>query len=538
MIQRASLLQRVSNTRLARQAANWLFGRYARRRVDALDHRSAALSQEKMLNGLLRQAAETRFGRDHDFAAIRTIADYQQRVPLREYEAFWKEYWQPSFPHLTNVTWPGQVPYLALSSGTTSGATKFVPVSKAMLTSNRRAALTSLAWFHANSPDAVLFSGRMFFLGGSTDLRCPDPGFPQTRAGDLSAIASRTIHPILRPYIYPPPAVALLADWDEKLDRLARPSIHEPVTLVSGVPSWLLVLFERLRQLTGREQIVDIWPSLRVVVHGGTRFDPYRALFRRVVGECIPFLETYPASEGFIAAEDPRYGLLRLIPDHGVFFEFVPVGELGQDRPTRHTIAEIVRGVQYAVVLTTCAGLWSYILGDTVCFERREPPLLRFTGRTRQYLSAFGEHLIGEEVERAITEAANATGVDVTDFHVGPVFSDSAEVSGRHRFLVEFAQPPTVVAEFTRVLDEALCRINEDYRAHRAGELALGGPEVIAVRTGGFAEWMRSRGKLGGQHKVPRLDNTGQLTTELMNWLQARRLAPGVPAARSLSLTE
>jgi hypothetical protein len=239
-----------------------------------------------------------------------------------------------------------------------------------------------------------------------------------------------------------------------------------------------------------------------------------------LVGDGVHFLETYPASEGFIAAEDPRHGLLRLIPDHGVFFEFVPVGELGQGQPTRHTVADIVPGLQYAVVLTTCAGLWGYVLGDTVCFERRDPPLLRFTGRTRQFLSAFGEHLIGEEVERAVAQAAAVIGADVTDFHVGPIFPDSAGAAGHHCYLVEFAGPPQGVESFAREVDVVLCRINEDYRAHRARDLTLRGPEVVPIRRGGFADWMRSRGKLGGQHKVPRMDNSGRLTEELTDWFR------------------
>jgi hypothetical protein len=505
---------------LARRAADAIFGHYARRRASLLDRRPAAALQEQTLHRLVRQAAGTRFGRDHGFAAIRTVADYQRRVPLRDYEAFWAEYWRPSFPHLTDSTWPGQVPYLALSSGTTTGSTKYIPVSAAMLASNRRAALTGLAWFRAAHPDAALFTGRMFFLGGSTDLSLPDASCPRTLAGDLSGIATREVPAVLRPYAYPPPDLALLSDWEEKLGRLVRQSAALPITLVSGVPSWLLVLFERLRQLTGRERIAEVWPTLRVVFHGGTRFDPYRGLFRRLVGDGIHFLETYPASEGFVAAEDPRHGLLRLIPDHGVFFEFVPVGELGHERPTRHTVADVVTGVQYAVVLTTCAGLWGYVLGDTVCFERRDPPLLRFTGRTRQFLSAFGEHLIGEEVERAVAQAAGAIGADVVDFHVGPVFPGPAGTAGHHRYLVEFARPQRDIGSFARELDAALCRANEDYRAYRAGDLTLRGPEVVPVRGGGFADWMRSRGKLGGQHKVPRMDNTGWLTEELTAWFR------------------
>src|SRR5262249_22207964 len=261
-----------------------------------------------------------------------------------------------------------------------------------------------------------------------------------------------------------------------------------------------------------RERIDEVWPTLRVVVHGGTCFDPYAALFRRLVGPTVRFLETYPASEGFVAAEGPRHRLLRLIPDHGVFFEFVPVDEIRAARPTRHPVAAVVPGVQSAVVLTTCAGLWGYVLGATICFERRDPPLLRFTGRTRQFLSAFGEHLIGEEVERAVSAAADRCGSDVVDFHVGPVFPLTPSAPGRHRYLVEFAGAAPDPGQFAAALDGELCGINADYRAHRKADLSILPPEVRPVRAGGFADWMRSQGKLGGQHKVPRMDNTGRLT--------------------------
>jgi hypothetical protein len=215
-----------------------------------------------------------------------------------------------------------------------------------------------------------------------------------------------------------------------------------------------------------------------------------------------------------VGTEDPRYGLLRLIPDHGLFFEFVPVDELDQDLPARHTVADLVPGVQYAVVLTTCAGLWSYVLGDTVCFAQRHPPLFRFTGRTHYFLSAFGEHLISEEIEQAIAQAAAATGALVADFHVGPVFPEVKGTRGRHRYLVEFVQPPADLECFARELDQVLCRINEDYQAHRRGDLTMLAPEVCLVPRGGFADWLGRLGKVGGQHKVPRMDNSGQLTEE------------------------
>jgi hypothetical protein len=284
----------------------------------------------------------------------------------------------------------------------------------------------------------------------------------------------------------------------------------------------LLVLFERLMEFTGRATIAEIWPTLRLVVHGGTRFDPYRNQFRKVVGSGVHFLETYPSSEGFIAAEDPRFELLRVIPDHGIFLEFVPTSDLHADFPTRHTLAAIEPGVNYAVVLTTCAGLWSYLLGDTVCFERRDPPLLRFTGRTKQFLSAFGEHLIGEEVERAVAAAARAINSEVVDFHVGPRFASAHGQPGRHCYLVEFARTPHELATFAAELDHQLAAGNADYRSHRAGNLTMLGPEVIALPRGGFAAWMESRGQLGGQHKVPRLDNTGRTADAILHWRQAQ----------------
>jgi hypothetical protein len=521
----APLLTRLAGSRLARRTADAVFAQVARRRLRSLDRCDTAAVQKQTLLRLVRHARDTHFGRDHGFAQLRTVEEYQRRVPLRDYEAFWRDYWQPAFPKLHGVTWPGRIPYLALSSGTTTGSTKYIPISPEMVASNRRAGLTTLSLFAATHPGASIWSGRIFFLGGSTDLvRHGD-----VLAGDLSGIATIEVASPLRAYTFPPPDLALVSDWDQKVQRLAEASAKLPITVLSGVPSWLLVLFERLKRVTGKATVADVWPTLRLVIHGGTKFDPYRTTFRKELGdERIRLVETYPCSEGFVATEDPRYDLLRLIPDHGLFFEFVPVEDLGQDRPARHTCADLEPGVQYAVALTTCAGLWSYLVGDTVCFERRDPPLLRFTGRTKYYLSAFGEHLISEEVERAVAAAAEATGCAVTDFHVGPRFPESAGDPGRHRYLVEFTEPPADVARFAAELDGALCGLNEDYRAHRGGGLQMAAPEVVPVPRGGFAGWMRSRGKLGGQHKVPRMDNTGAITADLSRWVAERAPAATV----------
>ncbi len=250
-------------------------------------------------------------------------------------------------------------------------------------------------------------------------------------------------------------------------------------------------------------------------------FEPYRRVFRELIGnDSVVFQDTYPSSEGYVAVEDLRFRMLRLIPDHGIFFEFVPMEELSNDKPTRHTVADLQPGVNYAVVMTTCAGLFSMILGDTVRFERRDPPLLHFTGRTKYFLSAFGEHLISEEIEKAVSMAAEATGALVVDFHVGPIFAATPNEPGRHRFLIEFSRSPADLAHFAQKLDEALLELNKDYVAYRAGSITLAAPEVIPVRSGGFADWMKSKGKFGGQHKLPRMDNTGELTLELSDFLK------------------
>jgi hypothetical protein len=531
-----SLLQHLAGQPLVRRLADTVMGRFARRRVARLNRLPVERVQRQTLLRLVRHAHRTRFGHDHGFDRIRSVADFQRQVPLRDYEAFWSDYWRRPFPFLKGATWPDVIPYLALSSGTTSGATKYIPLSRQMLASNQKAALTTLALFLDAHPGTPLFTGRLFFLGGSTDLQnfaagSGQPHGERVLAGDLTAVTSVEASPILRPYSFPPVELALMKDWEQKMRILAERGAALPITMLSGVPSWLLLLFDRLRQVTGKRRIIDIWPMLRLVIHGGTSFEPYRQLFREQVGSPdVHFVEVYPASEGFIATEDPSAGLLRLVHDHDLFFEFVPVAELDSAGPTRHTAAEVEPGVNYAVVLTTCAGLWSYIIGDTVIFERRDPPLLRFSGRTKYFLSAFGEHLIAEEVERAVAEAARAAGSAVVDFHVGPVFPAEAARPGRHRYLVEFAGAAPDLAPFAATLDAALCRANEDYQAHRQGDLTMLAPEVRAVRKGGFADWMRARGKLGGQNKVPRMDNSGQITSEISRFFAAEdALTAGAP---------
>jgi hypothetical protein len=513
-----AFLAPVAGNKWVRRAADAVLVRYAHNRTVALDRMNAGKVQHDTLLSLVRRARNTKFGRDHDFARIYSVADYQARVPVREYEFFWNTYWKDAYPRLDDVTWPGKIPYYALSSGTTSGTTKYIPVSWEMVKSNKKTAFTTIALFRHSNPGAKLFTGKFFFLGGSTDLRKQADG---SLAGDLSGIASKELMEFLRPYTFPPFDLSLLTDWEQKMRQFAELSAREPITAISGVPAWMLVLFDKLKQVTGKKTVAEAWPELRLVIHGGTKFDPFRDLFRKEIGsDAVKFCEVYPCSEGFIATEDPRYGLLRVVPDHDVFFEFVPFEELGKDRQTRHTLANVEIGQQYAVVVTSCAGVWAYLVGDTVAFERRDPPLIRFTGRTKYFLSAFGEHLISEETEKAVAHAARVCGVDAIDFHVGPLFPDEPRKPGRHLYLVEFAGAVPDLSRFAAEIDAELSRINEDYAPHRQGDLAMLAPEVRAVKRGGFAEWMKARGKYGGQNKVPRMDNSGKMTLDMAKWFE------------------
>jgi len=523
---------RLAGATAARGIVNLGFQLHARLRCRQLARAQPVRIQEQVLLRLVRAATGTQFGRDHRLDRIRSVSDFQREVPVRTYEELWDTYLRDCYPVFEDLTWPGRIPFLAMTSGTTRGATKYIPVSAEMVASNQKAARTMLAFHMGSRPDSRLFHGRLCFLGGTTDLEEPAPGVLQ---GDLSGIAALQVSPLLRPYTFPPLDLALETDWDRKLSRLAVTSRSERITLISGIPSWLLVFFERLLDETGCSTIAEVWPHLEMVVHGGVKFDPYRESFRSILGSpAIRLQEAYPSSEGFIAFGDPATGLLRLVHDHGVFYEFVPVGELDSPRPSRHWLLTAQTGVNYAIVVSTCAGLWAHVIGDTIRFESLDPPLITFTGRTRYTLSAFGEHLINEEVEGAIAQAASATGAGLRDWHVGPLFMGRL---GYHQFVVEFLREPAELLPFRDALDADLARRNADYRGHRAPGVGLPSPAVIVARPGSFEAWMRRRGRRGGQNKVPRMDDSGALTRDLVDFLRendriATELEPGQPQAR------
>lgn len=494
---------------------------YASLRLRRLAAEDPVERQRTQLLRMLRHAAETRVGRAHGFERVRDVADYQRAVPLRGYETMWRDFWQPAFPDLSDVGWPGRVPFLAASSGTSTGSTKYLPITPAMVRSNRHAALDVLTHHLANHAGSHVLGGRNFVLGGTTDLKQEAPG---VRSGDLSGIAAVRVPAYARAWYFPPPRLALIPDWETKIDRLAPASLGADIRTITGTPSWLLLFFERLAALRPDlpRRLAAFYPRLELLVHGGVSFAPYRDAFAAWLGDArVDLREVYPASEGFCAVADgaPDAGL-RLILDHGIFYEFVPTETLDAAAPVRHWIADAETGTEYALIVSTCAGLWSYVVGDTVRLVSRTPPRLRVTGRTSYWLSAYGEHLTGEEIEQGVLAAADSLGAAVADYAVGPEPAEGGR--GRHVFVIELRAPapPDAPARMAAVTDRTLAGLNDDYRAHRDGG-QMDVPRIVLAPQGSFAAWMRARGRLGGQNKVPRVITDPGLLRSLLESAQA-----------------
>ena len=513
--------------------ATWLLRLYARRRLRQLEAMEPQRAQRHVLSSLIGRGRATRFGRDHGFSAAWSLDDYRARVPLRDYDAFWEAYWREPFPRLVDCTWPGVIPWLAVSSGTTTGTTKYIPVSRKMHRSNVRASADLLTHHLANRPQSRLFAGRVFMLGGSTGLVRQAQG---VSSGDLSGIASAAMPAWARLRYFPPRDLESMSDWQEKIDRFAERSLDEEISAVVGTPSWLLIYFERLIEIAsarrgGRaSRIADIYPGLEMLGHGGVAWAPYRDRFAALLdGSRAETREVYPASEGFFAIADRGDGEgLRLLLDNGIFYEFIPLDRLGSAEPDCRWIGDVEPGVNYALAVTTCAGLWRYLVGDTVTVVERDPPRVLVTGRTSYMLSAFGEHVIGAEVERAVAEAARAIGATVSDFSAGCLFPEEAGARGGHLYIVELGRERGAngldsgqEARFAEALDATLCRLNDDYAAHRAGGYGMDAARVRFLRPGAFAAWMKSRGKLGGQNKVPRIVNDSELFAALQGFADA-----------------
>jgi hypothetical protein len=492
---------------------DWYAGQ--RRRAWERMWRDPSRMQEMTLRHMVAIARDTAFGRAHGFADIHSIADYQARVPVRDYPAF-APFLRPAIHGEADATWPGRPGYWVKTSGTTAGD-KCIPVTAEAFTSHRKGGWDAFFLAVERVGAAQLLGGPLLFLGGSTGLVPMGDG---CLLGDLSGLVVRRLPPIILNRYSPGPSIAAIPAWEDRLAATASLVVRQDVRLLTGMPSWILILFQRvaaLRRAAGQAaDLGECWPNLQVFIHGGVAFGPYRSVFGRWFGRPIHRIEVYPASEGFVAMQTERSPGLTLMLDYGIFYEFVPVEDLGKDHPRRHTVADLELGRAYAVVLTSPAGLWSYLLGDTVRFIAREPLRLQITGRTRHFVNAFGENLIVEEVERALVAACPRTEAEVVEFTVAPRYPSQTEPRGGHDWLVEFRIPPRDLARFAHLLDQELQALNTDYRTKRTEGVGMIAPRVIALPPGTFYRWMRQAGKLGDQHKVPRVANDRSVAEALL----------------------
>ncbi len=493
-----------------------------------------AETQEKTLLSLLHHARNTQFGLDYQFLNIKSIKAYQNAVPIRTYEDFFNDYFRPASekaakqyrvdynpnetsPYLQNIIWPCLIPFFSLSSGTTSGKTKFIPLTRELIRANRCAAIDLTAFHFLRKPQSKVLDGKTFLLGGNLELRKAWHG--KVESGDLSGVLARQLPFFCRHLYFPGEKIGRISDWEEKMEQAAEAGLTDNLTTLGGVPSWILLFLTKLNQKRNfKGDITKIWPFFELLVHGGISFDPYREQFREWLGGGVYFQEVYPSSEAFIAIEDPRERALRLMIDYGIFYEFVPAEELGNKKPARLTLAEIETGQNYAIVLTTNGGLWSYLLGDTVRFLSKEPPLLKMTGRTKFSLSAFGEHLIQEEIETALQKACLECNAQWVDYHVAPLYPSSVRSAGCHQYLIEFARSPKDIKGFVNIFDRALQKLNEDYAAHRTSGYGMTEPEFTSVPQDFFNTWMKRKGKMGAQNKVPRISGNRDLIEDMLNF--------------------
>jgi len=485
------------------------FASYVQRQVKK-DMSNALADQQKIFQDLLKTGSKTIFGAEHRLGEVKTYEAFIQAVPIRDYEQY-KPYIQQIKEGKHNVLWKGQPIYLAKTSGTTSGI-KYIPITNDSIDNHINTARNALLCYMAASGNHKFANGKMIFLSGSPELERVG-GIP---TGRLSGIVNHHIPRYLRTNQLPSYETNCIDEWETKLDKIVEETLNQDMTLISGIPPWMQMYFDRLIQVSGKE-IKDLFPNLSLLVHGGVNFEPYKAKLFNSVGKKIDTLETFPASEGFFAFQDSveNEGLL-LNTNSGIFFEFVPAAEITKDNPTRLSLKDVKLGENYAMVINNNAGLWAYNLGDTVKFLSVDPYRIIVTGRIKHFISAFGEHVIGEEVEYSLMKAAEEEGVSITEFTVAPMIQQGNGKSF-HEWFVEFEKAPQSLHEFAVKVDNNLRKKNIYYDDLVTGNI-LKQLEIKPVQKNGFIEYMKSIGKLGGQNKVPRLSNDRKVADELEKW--------------------
>jgi len=472
--------------------------------------------QEELFQGLVDTAKGTSFGKQHDFSSIDTIDQFRERVPIVNYENFYP-YIDRLLKGEQNVLWPSEIKWFAKSSGTTNAQSKFIPVSQEALDDcHFKGGKDLLSIYFNQHPDSELFNGKQLTIGGSQQVNMFDKN-GGTRYGDVSAVIIKNL-PLWAKFVrVPSEEIALMDEWEHKIEKMARATASENVTSISGVPTWTLVLLEKILEITGKDNILEVWPDLEMFVHGAVAFPPYKSIFSKLIpGDQMNYLETYNASEGFFGIQDRKDSdELLLMLDYGIYYEFIPMDQLEEQFPKTVLLQDVEIGKNYAIVISTNAGLWRYKIGDTVRFTSTTPYRIKITGRTKHFINAFGEELIIENAEFAITEACNATAAEVSNFTAAPIYLDRKQKGG-HEWAIEFIDQPKDFEKFIDILDLTLQKVNSDYKAKRSYDLALVCPKVHNLPHGTFQKWLKRKGKLGGQNKVPRLANNREYMDEIL----------------------
>ena len=507
-------------------ALNSAFNWFIRKRMVHLDSvRTHPVEMQRSLFGrLIANGKMTQFGAEHGLKDVRNLKEFRRQVPIRTYDEIkpWIDRAREGEP---GVLWPGETRWFAKSSGTSSDRSKFIPVTESALNAcHYKGGKDLLALFCDQRPDAQLYDGKHLILGGSSALH-PDGSGGYT--GDLSAIIVRNLPFWVESRRTPSRDIALMENWKEKVDAMARSTMKEDVRILAGIPSWMLVIARRVLELSGAATLSEVWPNLQLFMHGGVSFIPYQTEFESLVGATrypFDFLETYNASEGFFALQDRlEEEDLLLMLDYGIYFEFLPMSEWDSEQPVALELREVEVGQDYALVISSNAGLWRYSLGDVIRITGVHPFRLQVVGRTTSYLNAFGEEVMVEQADHAIAEACTLTNALVRDYTAAPVFM-SLDDSGAHEWCIEFVKPPAGgLSLFLECLDSSLRRRNSDYDAKRSENFVLGFPIGRELPSGSFEAWLRSKGKFGGQHKVPRLSNTRIMLEELLALSQVQR---------------
>ena len=469
--------------------------------------------QREVLQELVTAAQYTEFGRKYNFSKLFTLKEFKKNVPIHEYDDI-KPYILRMMNGEENILWNTPVTWFAKSSGTTSDKSKFIPISEESLQDNHfQASKDLLSSYYKNFPSSDLLTGKGLVVGGSHQINHHNENI---QYGDLSAVLMQN-SPFWGQWIRTPElSVALLDEWENKIEKLAQVTANENVTSLAGVPTWTLLLLKRILEIKGKSTIKEVWPNLELYINGGVSFVPYKEQFNKIIGGNINYLEIYNASEGFIAGQQsPDDDGLLLFTEHGIFYEFMPVEEYGKENPKTVGLNHVKSGINYALIISTTGGLWRYLIGDTIQFTSLNPYHIKITGRLKHYMNAFGEEVIVDNSDKAIAIAAEKTNAVISDYTAAPIFF-SENNNGAHEWLIEFEKEPDDLNQFVIELDNELKKSNSDYEAKRHKSIALRLPVVHKLPQGTFTGWLQSKGKLGGQHKVPRLSNERIMLEEIL----------------------